>query len=131
MGRVNITMPDELWAAVGEAAEEAYGGNRSLFVRKALKAHLMNAGLRQARARALAKGAGEPDAALIPTPSRAPEPTHREPADSGWASEEHLATFKTEVSERPTAQQLAGRNKVPVATAQRWLDSDEWRRYWP
>jgi hypothetical protein len=31
---------------------------------------------------------------------------------------------------RPTAQQLAGKNNVTVMVARRWLESDEWRRYW-
>jgi hypothetical protein len=31
---------------------------------------------------------------------------------------------------KPTAQQLAGKNNVTVMVAKRWLESDEWRRYW-
>lgn len=32
---------------------------------------------------------------------------------------------------RPTAVQLAGRARVPVAIAARWLNGDEWENHWP
>jgi hypothetical protein len=86
MGRYNITMPEDLWRRVGEAAP---AGNRSFFIRRALEAALGGSS-RGGESRSGESGVEARHTSVTPgagsTPARPASPRASEPEEKAETS---------------------------------------------